>query len=280
METVTEITDGKEKTVERKVFPGYVLVKMILTDDSWHLIHNVRGATGFVGSDGKAVPLTEQEIYDLGVEHKEIVLNYQLGDTVRVTDGPLAGFSGVVDELEPDKDRVRVVVSMFGRETPVDLELDQVEVIERLIRKRCCKLAQKVVGYVRFQVPAGKATPAPPVGPALGQYGVNIGQFTKDFNERTKGDMGMMIPVVITVYSDRSFTFITKTPPAALLIKKACGIETASGVPQRDKVATISKEDVRKIAEQKMPDLNCTDIESAMSMIAGTCRSMGVVVGD
>ena len=99
METVTEITDGKEKTVERKVFPGYVLVKMILTDESWHLIHNVRGATGFVGSDGKAIPLTEQEIYDLGVEHKEIVLNYQLGDTVRVTDGPLAGFSGVVDEL-------------------------------------------------------------------------------------------------------------------------------------------------------------------------------------
>ncbi len=128
-------------------------------------------------------------------------------------------------------------------------------------------MAQKVVGYVRFQVPAGKATPAPPVGPALGQYGVNIGQFTKDFNERTKGDMGMMIPVVITVYSDRSFT-------------KACGIESGSGVPQRDKVATISKEDVRKIAEQKMPDLNCTDIESAISMIAGTCRSMGVVVGD
>ena len=120
-------------------------------------------------------------------------------------------------------------------------------------------MAQKVVGYIRFQVPAGKATPAPPVGPALGQYGVNIGQFTKDFNERTKGDMGMMIPVVITVYSDRSFTFITKTPPAALLIKKACGIDKASGVPQRDKVATISKEDLRKIAEQKMPDLNCTE---------------------
>ena len=126
-------------------------------------------------------------------------------------------------------------------------------------------MAQKVIGYVRFQVPAGKATPAPPVGPALGQYGVNIGQFTKDFNERTKADMGLMIPVVITVYADHSFTFITKTPPAALLIKKACGIETASGVPQRDKVATISKEDVRKIAEQKMRDLNCTDIDAAMS---------------
>ena len=139
-------------------------------------------------------------------------------------------------------------------------------------------MAQKVVGIVRFQVPAGKATPAPPVGPALGQYGVNIGQFTKDFNEKTKGDIGMMIPVVITVYADRSFTFITKTPPTALLVKKACNIEKASGVPQRDKVATISQEDIRKIAEVKMPDLNCSSIESAMSMVAGTCRSMGVNV--
>ena len=141
-------------------------------------------------------------------------------------------------------------------------------------------MAQKIVGYARFQVPAGKATPAPPVGPALGQYGINIAGFTKDFNERTKNDMGMMIPVVVTVYADRSFSFITKTPPAALLIKKACGIETASGVPQKDKVATISREDVRKIAEQKMVDLNCTDIEAAMSMVAGTCRSMGVIVGE
>ena len=141
-------------------------------------------------------------------------------------------------------------------------------------------MAQKIVGYVRFQVPAGKATPAPPVGPALGQYGVNIGQFTKDFNERTKGDMGMMIPVVITVYSDRSFTFITKTPPAALLIKKACGIETASGRPNKDKVANITKAQVKEIAELKMKDLNAASIEAAMSMIAGTARSMGVVVVD
>lgn len=130
METVTEITDNGEKTVERKVFPGYVLVKMILTDDSWHLIHNVRGATGFVGSDGKAIPLTEQEIIDLGVEHRELVLGYELGDNVMVNDGPLAGFIGVVEELEPEKNRVKVVVSMFGRETPVDLELDQVDIIK------------------------------------------------------------------------------------------------------------------------------------------------------
>ncbi|MBQ3423688.1 MAG: transcription termination/antitermination factor NusG [Clostridia bacterium] len=130
METVTEFTDNGEKTFERKVFPGYVLVKMILTDESWHLVRNVRGATGFVGSDGKAIPLTEQEIYDLGVERREIVVGYAVGDEVKVIDGPLSGFLGTVDELEPEKNRVRVVVSMFGRETPVDLELDQVELIK------------------------------------------------------------------------------------------------------------------------------------------------------
>ena len=131
METVTEHTDSGEKTVERKVFHGYVLVKMILTDDSWHLIHNVRGATGFVGSDGKAVPLTEEEILALGVErHEEVVTSFNVGDNVRVIDGPLAGFNGVVDEVSPEKDLVRVTVSMFGRETPVDLDLDQVEPIK------------------------------------------------------------------------------------------------------------------------------------------------------
>ena len=130
METVTEKTDQGEKTYERKVFPGYVLVKMILTDESWHLVRNVRGATGFVGSDGKAIPLTEEEIYALGVEHKEIVVGYGVGDTVKVTDGPLQGFIGTVEELDAEKDLVRVVVSMFGRETPVDLELDQVEQVK------------------------------------------------------------------------------------------------------------------------------------------------------
>ena len=131
-----------------------------------------------------------------------------------------------------------------------------------------------------MQLPAGKATPQPPVGPALGQYGVAIPVFTKDFNERTKNDIGLIIPVVITVYADRSFTFITKTPPAPVLIKKAAGIESGSDKPNKTKVATLTKEQVRKIAETKMPDLNAATIETAMSMIAGTARSMGVTVED
>ena len=142
------------------------------------------------------------------------------------------------------------------------------------------KMAQKVKGFIKLQIPAGKATPAPPVGPALGQYGVNIMAFTKEFNERTKGDAGLIIPVVITVYADRSFSFVTKTPPAAVLLKKAAGIETASGTPNKTKVAKVTKAQVQQIAEQKMPDLNAGSLEAAMSMIAGTARSMGIEVTD
>ena len=141
-------------------------------------------------------------------------------------------------------------------------------------------MAKKVEGYIKLQIPAGKATPAPPVGPALGQHGVNIVQFTKEFNAKTAGQEGMIIPVVITVYADRSFSFITKTPPAAVLLKKACKIESGSGEPNRKNVATISKADLQKIAETKMPDLNAASIEAAMSMIAGTARSMGITVED
>ena len=136
------------------------------------------------------------------------------------------------------------------------------------------------MGYVKLQIPAGNATPAPPVGPALGPYGVSAPQFAKEFNEKTSKDAGLIIPVVITVYADRSYSFVLKTPPAAVLLKKACGIESGSGVPNKTKVATVKKEDVRKIAEQKMPDLNAASVEAAMSMIAGTARSMGIVVED
>ena len=141
-------------------------------------------------------------------------------------------------------------------------------------------MAQKIVGFIKLQIPAGKATPAPPVGPALGQHGVNIMAFTKEFNERTKDKAGLIIPVVITVYADRSFTFITKTPPASVLIKKACKIESGSGVPNKTKVAKITKAQLKEIAETKMPDLNAANVDTAMSMIAGTCRSMGVEVVD
>ncbi len=141
-------------------------------------------------------------------------------------------------------------------------------------------MAKKVSGYIKLQIPAGKANPAPPVGPALGQHGVNIMGFCKEFNERTQSQAGLVIPVVITVYQDKSFTFVTKTPPAAVLLKKACKIESGSGVPNKTKVATISRDEVRKIAEQKMQDLNAATIEAATSMIAGTARSMGIVVED
>ena len=139
-------------------------------------------------------------------------------------------------------------------------------------------MAQKITGYIKLQIPAGKATPAPPVGPALGQKGVNIMAFTKEFNERTKNQMGMIIPVVITVYADRSFSFITKTPPAPVLIKKAAGIDTASGVPNKNKVGSITLAQAEEIAKTRMPDLNAASLEAAVSMIKGTARSMGVTV--
>ena len=139
-------------------------------------------------------------------------------------------------------------------------------------------MAQKITGYIKLQIPAGKATPAPPVGPALGQKGVNIMAFTKEFNERTKNQMGMIIPVVITVYADRSFRYITKTPPAPVLIKKAAGIDTASGVPNKNKVGSITLAQAEEIAKTKMPDLNAASLEAAVSMIKGTARSMGVTV--
>ena len=139
-------------------------------------------------------------------------------------------------------------------------------------------MAQKVVGYVRFQVPAGKATPAPPVGSTLGPFGINLPGFTKEFNAKTADKPGLIIPVVVTIYQDRSFTFILKTPPAPVLIKKACGIETASAKPNKDKVAKLTKAQVEEIAKQKMPDLNAASLEAAMSMIKGTARSMGITV--
>ena len=142
------------------------------------------------------------------------------------------------------------------------------------------QMAKKVVGLVKLQIPAGKATPAPPVGPALGQHGVNIMDFVKQFNERTAKQAGLIIPALITIYADRSFSFVLKSPPAAVLVKKACGIDSGSKVPNKDKVAKITRAQLEEIAELKKADLNAASLEAAVSMIAGTCRSMGVTVAD
>ncbi len=291
---------------------------MILTDDTWHLVRNIRGVTGFVGEANKAIPLTEEEVAALGVEKREIVVLYHVGDTVKITDGPLASFMGTVEEIDADKNKVRVAVSMFGRETPIELELlgsgrgsscrrsrtaRQAGTFPSGASGRGCASRQE-----RFPVFAGcyhifmkevpihgtescwlckaadscrQSDPAPPLSAPLWASTVSTFRpFTKEFNERTKNDVGMIIPVIITVYSDRSFSFITKTPPAAVLIKKECNIESGSGVPNKTKVATISKASIQKIAELKMRDLNAASLEAAMSMIAGTARSMGVVVGE
>ena len=141
-------------------------------------------------------------------------------------------------------------------------------------------MAKKVQGYIKLQIPAGKATPAPPVGPALGQHGVNIVEFTKQFNARTADQDGMITPIVITVYADRSFSFVTKTPPAAVLLKKACNLKSGSAVPNKNKVATISKDKIKEIAEMKMPDLNAASLDAAISMVTGTAKSMGITVVD
>ena len=247
MQDVIEIKNGARKQVQKKQFPGYVLINMIMNDSTWYVVRNTRGVTGFVGPGSKPVPLSEEEIKPLIATGEKIIVSFEVGDLVTAI---AEGSSTIGDDLDSGKFR----------------------------RKGDFIMAKKIDGYIKLQIEAGKASPAPPVGPALGQYGVNIVQFTKEFNARTADQMGMIIPVVITVYADRSFTFITKTPPAPVLIKKACKIQSGSGEPNRKKVATITKADLQQIAETKMPDLNAASLEAAMSMIAGTCRSMGVLV--
>ena len=264
LEEVPEIRNGVEKVVQRKMFPGYVMIHMIMNDDTWYVVRNTRGVTGFVGPGSKPVPLDESEMENLGIKQDEVILDLEIGDVVTVLSGAWEGTVGAVQTINEQKKSLTINVELFGRQ----------------YHKEVIEMAKKVEGYIKLQIPAGKATPAPPVGPALGQHGVNIVEFTKQFNARTADQGDLIIPVVITVYNDRSFSFITKTPPAAVLIKKACKIQSGSGVPNKTKVATITKAQVREIAEMKMPDLNAATVEAAESMIAGTCRSMGVVVED
>ena len=257
MQEVVELKNGAKKSVSKKMFPGYVLINMVMNDDTWYVVRNTRGVTGFVGPGSKPVPLTDMEMRPLGIKTENIEVDFAEGDTVVVTGGVWKDTIGVIQAMNPGKQSVTINVELFGRETPVEISFAD----------------------VKLQIPAGKATPAPPVGPALGQHGVNIVEFTKQFNARTADQGDLIIPVVITVYADRSFSFVTKTPPAPVLIKKACNIKSGSSTPNKDKVATLSKAKLQEIAELKMPDLNAASLEAAMSMIAGTARSMGVIVG-
>ena len=228
---VLEIRNGKRVTVTRRLYPGYVLVQMVLNERTMHVINNIQGVIKFVGTGQEPRPLRDEEINKiLGVStgeeeeeaHEEIP--FHVGQVVEITQGPFTDFSGTVQEVFADKGKVKVEVSLFGRPTSVELGLHTAEGV--LTRWK------KVVGFVKLHVPGGQANPAPPVGPALGQHGVNIMEFCKQFNTRTQNKVGFTIPVEITIYRDRSFTFITKTPPAAVLIRKAAGVEKGSGVPE------------------------------------------------
>ncbi|CDW59662.1 SecE and NusG and KOW and Ribosomal L11 N and Rib osomal L11 domain containing protein [Trichuris trichiura] len=261
-EEVVEIRGGQRRKSERKFFPGYVLVQMVMNDASWHLVRSVPRVMGFIGgTSDRPAPISDKEVdaimnrlQQVGDKPRPKTL-FEPGEMVRVNDGPFADFNGVVEEVDYEKSRLKVSVSIFGRATPVELDFSQVA--------------------------AGMANPSPPVGPALGQQGVNIMEFCKAFNAKTDSiEKGLPIPVVITVYADRSFTFVTKTPPAAVLLKKAAGIKSGSGKPNKDKVGKISRAQLQEIAQTKAADMTGADIEAMTRSIEGTARSMGLVVED
>ena len=259
--------NGKRKEVERLLFPGYVLIHAELNPDLEYVIRNgIPGMSGFLtektgnGSTERVpVPIRDEEAQRiLGVQDENAVsaaeteVNFSVGESVRITDGPFSGFSGTVEEILQERSKLKVVVVIFGRKTLLELSFTQIK--------------------------GGAANPAPPVGPALGSKGLNIMDFCKQFNARTQDQAGKVLPVVITVYSDKSFSFEVKQPPVAVSLKEAAKISKASGEPNRKKVATVTWAQVKEIAQSKMPDLNAFTLRSAMSMVAGTARSMGIKV--
>ena len=275
-ETVQEMKDNQKISVEKRTMPGYVLVNMDLNEDSWQVVKGTPGVTGFVGASNEPIPLTQAEVDRL--LHREVAVRapsraqFNIGESVKVISGPLSDFSGEISEINEDAGKLKVLVSIFGRETPGRGRLRPGQEDLRHLN------GQEILTTIKLQAPGGQASPAPPVGPALGQHGINIMEFVKAFNAQTQSDAGTTIPVVITVFEDRSFTFVTKTPPAAVLIRQAIGIEKGSGEPNRTKVGTITDAQVRQIAEKKLPDLNAHDVDQAAKIIAGTARSMGVEV--
>ena len=235
--------------------------------------------TGFVGSGQNPTPLSDEEVQQIvyrvstAADKPKPKLTFEKGEAVKIIDGPFANFTGMVDEVNTDRNTLKVMVTIFGRSTPVELDFLQVE-------KTIRHYGKESYGQVKLQIPAGKATPAPPVGPALGQHGVNIMDFCKAFNAKTsaKDQEGLIIPVVVTIYADRSYSFITKTPPASILLKRAANIAKGSGEPNKNKVGTVTQKQVEDIARLKMPDLNAASLEAAVQTVKGTARSMGIEV--
>jgi len=277
-EEVVEIRNGQKRRSERKFFPGYVLVRMEMEDETWHLVKDVPKVLGFIGGTAdRPAPISDKEADSIlqrvqdGVEKPRPKVLFDVGEVVRVTDGPFNDFNGVVGEVNFEKNRLLVEVKRSR-----DLWLQ---------RKRLnpsgvfSNMAKKVQAYIKLQVPAGQANPSPPVGPALGQHGVNIMEFCKAFNASTQSvEAGLPIPVVITVYNDRSFTYIQKTPPASVLLRKITGIAKGSGRPNTEKVGKVTRAQLEEIATTKDPDLTASDMDAAVKTIAGTARSMGLEV--
>ena len=251
---VTEVKKGKRTKKEKKFFPGYVLVKIELTKQIYHLIKNLQKVSGFLGSTDKPTPISDDEIKRiLGQVSESAVsqktsINFEIGEKVKVCDGPFASFNGLIEEIDEEKSRLKVSVS------------------------------KEITGYVKLQIKGGQANPAPPVGPALGQRGINIMEFCKAFNEKTKSFMGKPVPVVITVYKDKKFDFIIKSPPASHFIREAAKLKSGSSEPGRVVAGSITMKQAEAIAKEKMKDLNAFDLKEATKIICGSARSMGIEV--
>jgi 50S ribosomal protein uL11/transcription termination/antitermination factor NusG len=295
MEDVIEFKNGKKVVVQKKVFPGYLLCRCELDDDSWSVIRNTPGVTGFVGPGTKPTPLSRREVEGIlqvkveGVEaptkRSRPRLEHEVGETVRVKEGPFADFSGQIAEINEDQLKLKVLVNIFGRETPVELEFSQVatpppprDQVKNQVRRSTMPPKKRVLAVVKIQLPAGGATPAPPVGTALGPHGVQTMDFCKQYNAATENQRGSIVPVEITIYEDRTFTFILKTPPTPALLRQAAGLEKGAATSGREQVGTVTEAQVADIAAIKLPDLNTSDIEAAKRQVAGTARSMGIAV--
>ena len=245
---VTEVKKGKRSKKQKKYFPGYVLVKLDLNKQIFHLIKNLQKVSGFLGSGENPTPISDKEIQRIlgtvseNATNQKTGLSFEIGEKVKVCDGPFASFSGLIEEIDEEKARLKVSVSIFGRPTPVDLEFNQVE--KKL-------MAKEITGYVKLQIKGGQANPAPPVGPALGQRGINIMEFCKAFNEKTKAFMGKPVPVVITVYKDKKFDFVIKSPPASHFIREAAKLKSGSKEPGRVVAGSITIKQAEAIAKEK-----------------------------